>query len=78
MIHAVLFLLTFNSQTLEITHAQVIGGYPTLEDCRGKLSAAMAMIAPELTAGELPQLECSTVQTRTEDPDEPETSKVTL
>jgi len=40
-VQAVMYEFTYDAQTLAITHAQVIGGYPSVDECR----AAMPRVA---------------------------------
>jgi len=76
-IHAVMFEMDYNEAGV-ILHAQVIGGYPSLEDCSDKLGAAMAAIVPQLLKGVTPQLECSGVkaeqQAKEDEPQAPGTA----
>jgi hypothetical protein len=42
-VHAVMYELTYNKATYEITHAQVIGGYATLDKCKDATSKVMLL-----------------------------------
>jgi hypothetical protein len=65
-VHAVMFELTYNAQTLEVTHAQVVGGYPSVDACKEAMPKVVAVGAPQLDQGEQMQLECSGIRSGTE------------
>ena len=68
-IQAVMYEFTYNAQTRAITHAQVIGGYATVDDCRDAMPKVVTMGMPQLESGEQMQLQCSGIKS----PDGPET-----
>jgi hypothetical protein len=61
-IQAVMYEFTYNTQTQAITHAQVIGGYATVDDCREAMPKVVAMGSPQLDSGEQMQLQCSGIK----------------
>jgi hypothetical protein len=61
-VQAVMYEFTYNAQTLAITHAQVIGGYPSVDECREALPRVAAMGSVQLDSGELMQLQCSGIR----------------
>jgi hypothetical protein len=61
-VQAVMYEFTYNAQTLAITHAQVIGGYPSVDECREALPRVAAMGSSQLDSGELMQLQCSGIR----------------
>jgi hypothetical protein len=67
-VQAVMYEFTYRPDTLSITHAQVIGGYPSVDECREAMPRVAAMGAAQLEAGELMQLQCSGI--RVPDPSE--------
>jgi hypothetical protein len=62
-IQAVMYEFTYNAQTLAITHAQVIGGYPSVDQCREAMPRVAANGSLQLGSGELMQLQCSGIRT---------------
>jgi hypothetical protein len=58
-VQAVMYAFTYNAQTLAITHAQVIGGYPSVDSCRQAMPKVAATGSLQLDAGEEMQLQCS-------------------
>jgi hypothetical protein len=62
IVQAVMYEFTYNAQTLAITHAQVIGGYPSVDDCRAAMPRVAAVGSPQLDAGEQMQLQCSGIR----------------
>lgn len=67
-IQAVMYEFTYNTQTRAITHAQVIGGYASVDDCRDAMPKVVTMGMPQLESGEQMQLQCSGIKS----PDGPE------
>jgi len=61
-VQAVMYEFTYNAQTLAITHAQVIGGYPSVDACREAMPRVVALGAPQLDSGEQMQLQCSGIR----------------
>jgi hypothetical protein len=61
-VQAVMYEFTYNLQTLAITHAQVIGGYPSVDECRAAMPKVAAMGSPRLEAAEQMQLQCSGIR----------------
>jgi hypothetical protein len=59
---AVMYELTYNSQTLVITHAQVIGAYPSVDKCREAMPKVVAMASSQLDSNERMQLQCSGIR----------------
>ena len=45
-----------------IRHAEVLGGYASLDACRDAMPKVMAIAVPRLEKGLTPQLECSGVR----------------
>jgi hypothetical protein len=80
-VQAVMYEFTYNLQTLAITHAQVVGGYPSVDECRAAMPKIVTMGSPHLEAGEQMQLQCSGIRAPdgTETPAvEPAVSTMTL
>jgi hypothetical protein len=61
-IQAVMYAFTYNAQTLAITHAQVIGGFPSVDQCREAMPKVAATGALQLDSGEQMQLQCSGIR----------------
>jgi hypothetical protein len=61
-IQAVMYEFTYNAQTLAITHAQVIGGYPSVDQCREAMPGVAASGSLQLGSDELMQLQCSGIR----------------
>jgi hypothetical protein len=61
-VQAVMYEFTYDAQTLAITHAQVIGGYPSVDECRAAMPRVAAVGSPQLDSGELMQLQCSGIR----------------
>ena len=61
-VQAVMYEFTYNAQTLAITHAQVIGGYPSVDECREAMPKVAATGSPQLHSGEQMQLQCSGIR----------------
>jgi hypothetical protein len=61
-VQAVMYEFTYNTQTLAITHAQVIGGYPSVDECREAMPKVVAMGSSQLESGEQMQLQCSGIR----------------
>jgi len=61
-VQAVMYASTYNAQTLAITHAQVIGGYPSVDLCRQAMPKVAATGSLQLDAGEEMQLQCSGIR----------------
>jgi hypothetical protein len=57
-----MYELTYNSQTLAITHAQVIGAYPSVDKCREAIPKVVAIASSQLDANERMQLQCSGIR----------------
>lgn len=61
-VQAVMYEFTYNPETLAITHAQVIGGFPSVDECREAMSKVGAMASAQLESGEKLQLQCSGIR----------------
>ena len=61
-VQAVMYEFTYNAQTLVITHAQVIGGFPSVDLCREAMPKVAATGSLQLEAGEQMQLQCSGIR----------------
>lgn len=61
-VQAVMYEFTYRPAEMTITHAQVIGGFPTVEECRETMPRVYAMGATQLEAGEQMQLQCSGIR----------------
>lgn len=61
-IQAVMYAFTYNAQTLAITHAQVIGGFPSVDQCRQAMPKVAARGSLQLDSGEQMQLQCSGIR----------------
>jgi hypothetical protein len=61
-IRAVMYEFTYNQQTLQITHAQVVGGYPSVDACREAMPRVSAVGGAQLDTDEKIQLECSGIR----------------
>jgi len=61
-VQAVMYEFTYNAQTLVITHAQVVGGFPSLDLCREAMPRVAATGSPQLDPGEQMQLQCSGIR----------------
>ena len=61
-VQAVMYEFTYNAQTLVITHAQVIGGFPSVDLCREAMPRVAATGSVQLDAGEQMQLQCSGIR----------------
>jgi hypothetical protein len=61
-VQAVMYEFTYNTQTRAITHAQVVGGYPSVDECRDAMPKVVAMGSPQLELGEQMQLQCSGIK----------------
>jgi len=57
-----MYEFTYNATTLTITHAQVIGGYPSVDECREAMPRVVALGGPNLDQGEKMQLQCSGIR----------------
>ena len=66
-VHAVMYEFTYDYKSLVITHAQVIGGYRSVELCRKAIPAVLATVAPQLSSRERARLECSGVTSGKDD-----------
>jgi hypothetical protein len=60
-VHSVMFYMTINEK-LEITHAQVIGGYADQESCRRAVAIVSTIAADQLKPGETPEFLCPEVR----------------
>ena len=49
---AVMYALTYDSKTLAITHAQVVGGYSNVDVCRDAMPKVLAAASSQLESGE--------------------------
>ena len=58
-VHAVMYALVYDAQSFEITHAQVIGGYPSLNVCRKAMTSVLAASSSQLKSNERLRLDCS-------------------
>ena len=58
-VHAVMYEYTYELGSLVITHAQVVGGYGSVDLCRKAMPAVLATVAPQLGAQERARLQCS-------------------
>lgn len=67
-VHAVMYEFTYDTTTLAITHAQVVGGYPSVDECREQMPRVMATGEPQVGEGEQMQLQCSGIKEPTEAP----------
>jgi len=67
-LQAVMYALTFDAHTLNIRHAQVIGGYPSLAGCREAMARVRSLAAAQLKSDERLQLQCSGVRAADEEP----------
>jgi hypothetical protein len=61
-VQAVMYEFTYNPETLAITHAQVIGGFPSVDECRQAMPGVVAMASPQLESSEKLQLQCSGIR----------------
>jgi hypothetical protein len=61
-VQAVMYEFTYNAQTLVITHAQVVGGFPSVDLCREAMPRVAATGSVQLDAGEQMQLQCSGIR----------------
>jgi hypothetical protein len=61
-VQAVMYAFTYNAQTLAITHAQVIGGFPSVDQCREAMPRVAATGSLQLDSGEQMQLQCSGIR----------------
>jgi hypothetical protein len=61
-VQAIMYAFTYNAQTLAITHAQVIGGYPSVDLCRQAMPKVAATGSLQLDADEEMQLQCSGIR----------------
>jgi hypothetical protein len=61
-VQAIMYAFTYNAQTLAITHAQVIGGYPSVDLCRQAMPKVAVTGSLQLDAGEEMQLQCSGIR----------------
>jgi hypothetical protein len=68
-VHAVMYAFSYDIQTLAITHAQVIGGYPSVDDCRHNMVKVSVAATDQLATGEQLQLQCSGIMEPTDDTD---------
>lgn len=57
-----MYAFTYDAQTLAITHAQVIGGYPSVDRCREAMPKVAAAGSLQLGSGEHLQLQCSGIR----------------
>ncbi len=57
-VHAVMFEMTINANTGIITHAQAVGGYPSLKDCNDSKHLVMVLAKRGLEENEIAQLQC--------------------
>ncbi|HXW74585.1 MAG TPA: hypothetical protein VEK10_07205 [Steroidobacteraceae bacterium] len=58
-VHAVMYALIYDVQSLEITHAQVVGGYRNLDVCRKAMPSVVAASSSQLKSNERLRLDCS-------------------
>jgi len=58
-VYAVMYALIFDARSLEITHAQVIGGYHSLEVCRKAMPSVVSASSSQLKSNERLRLDCS-------------------
>ena len=61
-VHAVMYEFTYDGQTLAITHAQVVGGFPSVDECRQNMSKVGVYATAQLAEGEQLQLQCSGIK----------------
>ena len=64
-VHAVMFEMDFDAGG-NIRHAQALGGFRSLEDCRNSMPRMMGEIQARIAKGLTPQLICSGVRTETD------------
>src|ERR1022692_5104813 len=64
--HAVMIVMTFVSDTLEILTADTYG-FPSLDACRDNLRNAVTIVTPTLQAGQQVALECTSIKTKPDD-----------
>jgi hypothetical protein len=66
-IRAVMFEFTYNEHTMLITHAQAIGGFPSVDACQEAMPKVYGAGSVQLDPGERMQLECSGIKERLAD-----------
>jgi len=69
-IHAVMYEFTYDAKAHVILHAQVVGGFPSVDECKEAMPRVYASGSMGLDEGEQMQLECSGIRERA--PDQPE------
>ncbi len=57
-LHAVMFLIEFETKNGAIRHAQVIGGYIDMDQCRDAMKGVLATVAPQIESTLMPELHC--------------------
>jgi hypothetical protein len=70
-VHAIMYEFTYDMQTLAITHAGVVGGYPSVDECRQNMSKVGVYATAQLDKGEQLQLQCSGIKEPMPSEDEP-------
>jgi len=71
-VRAIMYEFTYIESTGVISHAQVIGGFPSVDACEEAMAKVYGIGSVGLDAGEKMQLECSGIR---EEPDKPEPPK---
>jgi len=61
VVKAVMYEFEYDLTTLEIKHAQVVGGWPSDEACKDAMPKVLAMATPGLEPNTQMELQCSTV-----------------
>jgi hypothetical protein len=61
--HAVMYEMDYTAD-FDIRHAQALGGFPTMEQCRSAMPATMTDVVTKLEPGLTPQLMCSGIHER--------------
>jgi hypothetical protein len=67
-VRAVMYEFTYDAESLIITHAQVVGGYPSVDACKEAMARVSALGNAQAEPGEKIQLECSGIREVQPDP----------
>ena len=59
---AVMYEFSYIEASMTIVHAQVIGGYPSVDACQEAMPKVMGVITPQLNEGERVQLQGSGIR----------------
>jgi hypothetical protein len=70
-VRAVMYEFTYNEETMTITHAQVVGGYPAVEVCRLAMPKVMSAGSVDLAEHERIQLQCAGIMEKASNGDSP-------